>query len=177
MDYIDENYEFCRKLLLSDEYVLWEGRPEKGNAFSGRDMALLPFSLIWLAFSLFWEFTVISSGAPIMFGLFGAPFVLIGIYMLFGKSLSGPRLRKKTFYVITNKRIIIKRGDRIEIYEKEDIPPMNIKMHKNGNATIYFCDDMYTRNGRSRYIYISLDNISDVTGAQNALATLMDSED
>ena len=64
MDYMDE-YEFGRPYMVGDEYILWKGKPEKGALFTGREIIMLPFALIWLAFSVFWELTAIFSGAPV----------------------------------------------------------------------------------------------------------------
>ena len=66
MDYMDE-YEFGRPYMVGDEYILWKGKPEKGALFTGREIIMLPFALIWLAFSVFWELTAIFSGAPLFF--------------------------------------------------------------------------------------------------------------
>ena len=64
MDYMD-GYEFGRPYMVGDEYILWKGKPEKGALFTGREIIMLPFALIWLAFSVFWELTAIFSGAPL----------------------------------------------------------------------------------------------------------------
>ena len=50
-----EGYEFCRNYMTDGEYILWKGRPEKGNLFTGQEVVMLPFSLLWLAFSVYWE--------------------------------------------------------------------------------------------------------------------------
>ena len=56
-----EGYEFCRNYMTDGEYILWKGRPEKGNLFTGQEVVMLPFSLLWLAFSVYWEMTAIRS--------------------------------------------------------------------------------------------------------------------
>lgn len=171
MNYAD-NYDFSRPYLISDEYILWKGKPEKGNIFTSREFIMIPFSLAWLGFSLFWEMAAIRSGAPFFFALWGLPFVGIGLYMLFGRLIHTAYLRDKTFYVITNKKIIIKQGNKIKMHDGRDLPPMDIEIHKNGNGTILFSEEVYTRRGSRHRIYFMLENIADIAQAQNAISMM-----
>lgn len=168
MDYSEE-YNFYKKYLIDSEYVLWEGKPEKGNIFNASELPIVIFSFVWLAFSLFWELTVIKSGAPIIFSLWGIPFIVIGVYLLIGRFIQKAFLRNKTYYVITNKNIIVKTGSKIKIYNGNDLPSMDIEIHKNGNGTIIFYQDVYIRRNSRYNNYFMLENIADVTQVQNAI--------
>ncbi len=33
--------------LMPDEYVLWNGKPGKGNLLTGQDVFMIPFSIMW----------------------------------------------------------------------------------------------------------------------------------
>ena len=79
-----ENYHFYKPYLTDQEQVLWTGMPEKGRLFTGQDFVLLPFGIVWLAFSLFWEVAALKSSAPLFSSLFGLPFIGIGVYLVFG---------------------------------------------------------------------------------------------
>ena len=46
-------YDFCRRYMTEDEYILWKGHPEKGNIFTGREAVMLPFSIVWLSFAVY----------------------------------------------------------------------------------------------------------------------------
>ena len=85
---VRDPYDFCRPYLLEDEYILWKGRPERGNIFRQGDWMVVIFAVMWLGFSLFWEFSalksVMSGGGSLFLALWGLPFVAIGLYLLFG---------------------------------------------------------------------------------------------
>ncbi len=96
--------------LDSSEKLLWTGQPRTGVFFRGADAFLIPFSILWCGFAIFWEFMVIRSNAPLLFRLWGIPFVIIGLYFVFGRFWVEALQRKKTFYGLTNERIIIISG-------------------------------------------------------------------
>lgn len=168
MEYESE-FGFVNQYLTGDEYILWKGKPEKGGSFSPQNIGLLVFSIFWLGFSLFWESAIFSSDAPFIMKLFGLPFIAIGVYLLYNSLFRSKALRNKTFYVVTNKKLIIKADSNIRMYNAADLPPMQIQMHKNGNGTILFRNAFYAEPGRTHYSYFALENLSDVVKAQNAI--------
>lgn len=48
---------------------------------------LLIFAIFWTAFSLFWEYGVITGGAPWIMAVFGLPFIAIGVGMLWASAI------------------------------------------------------------------------------------------
>lgn len=171
MDYADA-YDFVRPYIVNGEYILWKGKPEKGNILVPREIITSLFGIVWLSFSLFWESAAIKSSSSIFFALWGIPFICIGFYLSFGKLIQTALLRNKTFYVITNKKIIIKKGNQITMHDGKDLPPMDIEIHKNGNGTILFCEEVYTRKGHRHNTYFMLENIQDIAQAQNAISMM-----
>lgn len=163
------------EMLGSDEYPLWQGKPEKGHIFSASDLFLIPFGLFFLGFALFWTWMASSAGG--FFGLFGIPFILVGFFLSFGRFFSTAFLRKKSSYIITNKRILCKRGNRINIVDRKNMPPITVNIHKNGCGTITIGTPYYYNRTRG-YGYergydssqtIVLENIADVHEVQKIL--------
>jgi hypothetical protein len=99
-----------RPELESGEKLLWSGQPRQGLRLQPSDAALIPFSLMWGGFALFWEFSVFQDGAPIFFRLWGIPFVLVGLYLIAGRFFVDAWQRGRTFYGITNERVLIVSG-------------------------------------------------------------------
>lgn len=96
-----------RQELSSGEALLWSGRPPQGIILRGSDFFLIPFSILWGGFAIFWEYSAFNSGAPTFFLLFGAPFVLIGIYLIVGRFIYDSLNRRNTFYGISDDRVIL----------------------------------------------------------------------
>jgi hypothetical protein len=100
--------------LGSGESILWSGRPKAGVIFHKQDALLIPFSLLWGGFAIFWEASVLgvtgfthSLRAPGFFMLWGVPFVVIGQYLIWGRFLYAAWLSRRTFYAVTNRRVIV----------------------------------------------------------------------
>lgn len=136
----EESYEF-RKMLAPDEELLWTGVPGRGIVFGMFDIYMIPFSLLWCGFAIFWEITAITMGAPFFFALFGLPFVAAGLYLVFGRFIADIRRRKNTIYALTNKRIFIRSGKNAQTFktiELKTISEVVLKLKANGTGSLYF---------------------------------------
>lgn len=96
---------------LGGERILWTGKPRL-RAYAWKDgPGTLIFGIPFLAFAIFWTYgaaTVPPKGqfpSP-FFPLFGIPFILIGLSLLFSPLFSALEARG-TWYVITEKRVAI----------------------------------------------------------------------
>ncbi len=138
-----EDYSFSHSYLIPGEAVLWRGKPGKGHLFTQQDIFMIPFSILWCGFAIFW--TVGASTAAGAFGLFGIPFVCVGLYITVGRFFHTAWLRRRTLYVITSKKIIRKRGSRVDMLDMKALPPMHITTWSDGNGTITFGQETYYR--------------------------------
>lgn len=102
--------------LLSGESILWAGMPSTSVLFHPEDGYMIPFSLLWGGFAIFWEASVLGiwgnttkhgTGAPAFMVLWGIPFVLVGQYFIWGRFLYDAWLKRRTYYGVTNRRVLI----------------------------------------------------------------------
>lgn len=138
--------------LLQGESIIWTGQPKQGLLFSPRDALLIPFSLIWGGFAIFWEYTVLTMtprmriGAaddafPIIFPLFGAIFVCAGLFLIFGRFIVDMFIRRRTLYAITNQRVLILRTAPVNTFVSLNVtrlPGLTLSEGKTGRGTIAF---------------------------------------
>lgn len=99
-----------KNVLSPHEEILWTGRPPQRILFRRTDFFLIPFSIFWFGFAIFWETTVAMTNAPFFFKLWGIPFLVAGLYLTVGRFFLDARKRKNTFYVITQDSIFIRSG-------------------------------------------------------------------
>ncbi|KYK33615.1 MAG: hypothetical protein HXS46_02850 [Theionarchaea archaeon] len=90
--------------LLSDEEILWAGQPDPKRLFTGADIFLIPFSILWGGFTLFFFVLTWDTG---IFSLFGLAFALAGLYFIFGRFFYKILKKKNTYYAVTNRRVLV----------------------------------------------------------------------
>ena len=57
--YEEKDYQWARPYLGNDESILWKGKPEKLHLLELTDIYMIPFSLLWTGFAIFWEYSVL----------------------------------------------------------------------------------------------------------------------
>lgn len=95
--------------LHQDERLLWTGGPPRGVRFHRYDIFLLPFGLCWTGFAVYCEVSVLTHlRGPLLvfYALWGVPFLLVGFHMVLGRFIVDVVRRRKTFYALTDRRII-----------------------------------------------------------------------
>jgi len=125
-------------------------------------------------FAFFWEFGVVSSGAPLFGVIWGIPFVLVGLYIIVGRFFVDMIQRSRTYYALTSERAIIISGlmnQSVKTVKLKQLPEINISTGRNGKGSITFGAShpmawMYSGSGfpnMSRYnIAPSFEMIDDV---------------
>lgn len=66
----DDRRALVQPELRPGEHLLWSGGPDESVTFGRNDLFLVPFSLLWCGFAIFWEVSVLREGAPVFFVLY-----------------------------------------------------------------------------------------------------------
>ena len=141
-----QSFQPFQRYLLTGERILWSGQPRQGLALSGRDAFLIPFSLLWGGFAIFWNAMVwlapidsnSGSGPGWFFKLWGLPFLVIGLYLIAGRFFHDARIRKKLFYGVTDQRVLVLRGHKITSLDIHRLPRLELSEHRDGTGTLAF---------------------------------------
>jgi hypothetical protein len=121
--------------------LLWTGRPATGIQFRRADLVLVPFSIMWGGFAIFWESLAIRSGGPWFMAAWGVPFVVVGLYVIFGRFLWDSYARSNTWYALTSDSALILHKNRGGGLQRVYLPSLaNIRLTTNddGSGTISF---------------------------------------
>lgn len=143
MEYL--TYELFSSDLFEGEKIQWVGQPEPQVLFTHSDIYLVPFSLLWGGFAIFWEILAWESRS---FALcLGLPLFLIGLYFLFGRFLYKIWKKKHTYYAVTDRRVLVltkklfSRDVRAAYIDK--IVNMSKSVRSDGIGTILFGNPSY----------------------------------
>jgi len=159
--------------LMQGENILWFGKPDPSVLLSRGDIFMIPFSLLWGGFAIFWEALALGaasgSGAkgapPPLFALFGVPFVLVGLYMIFGRFIYKRWRKTNTYYAVTDKRVLVLtklwRSD-LQAIRIGVIPTLNLSVGRDGRGTIVFGNTSYA----STYANSGMDFFGGFYGSQ-----------
>ena len=103
---------------------------------------MIPFSLLWCGFAIFWESSVLNAEkAPTFFAFWGLPFVAMGIYMVIGRFFVEARQRASTFYAVTEERVLIVSGllsRTVKSLNLRTLSDISLSEKGSGEGTITF---------------------------------------
>lgn len=161
----------ARKLLgqtfLPDEKILWAGQPDPSVIFSKEDIGLIPFTLI-MGSCLIYEGTmgiILSTFGKagqltpldIVWALFCTLVTLTCLYIIFGRFFYKRWNKKRTYYVVTDKRVAALTGPLgkdMRAVRIDALPMLKKDIRADGIGTIIFAyySDMdrafrYTNSG------------------------------
>jgi hypothetical protein len=159
--------------LVSGEKILWSGQPIQGLTLTSRDVFLIPFSILWGSFAIFWELMVLHAPrVPFIMRLWGIPFVLVGLYLMVGRFFFDAWLRQGMEYAVTNKRVLIYRAppfSRFIALKLDNLPQTELIQRNDGRGTIRFGQyfGLWGRGGWYGYTP-ALDQVPQFIGIENA---------
>ena len=99
------------QFLRPGEQLLWHGKPDPAVWFTPADLYVIPVSVLWCGFAIFWEAGVSGEGGPVA-GIWGIPFVAAGLYFVFGRFFGKRYPKRRTVYAITTQRALVVTGGR-----------------------------------------------------------------
>ena len=89
----------------------------------------------------FWEAAAISSGSGFAV-LWGIPFVLIGLYMIFGRFIYKASRKRRTTYAVTDRRVMAtvrgRSGESVEATYLRSIPNISTSAVAGGRGSVEF---------------------------------------
>jgi hypothetical protein len=137
--------------LLPGETIQWTGSPNPRVIFHSEDAYMIPFSLMWGGFAIFW---LLGASGILQWSnhpnknfewfaiIWGVPFVLVGQYMIWGRFLYERWKKKRTYYALTNRRaLIVEHGLRshsISSASFETLSMIDKRVRSDGIGSISF---------------------------------------
>ena len=139
MDYMNYRHDshWVMPYLGPGESILWQGRPQRFTPFTTYDIYVIPFSIFWCGGLFRMLLSDFKEGFDIT-DLFSIPFVLAGLYLLFGRFILRWYLLKHSDYAITTQKILRRRNKKVDILQGFSLPSFNIKEHRDGLKSIIF---------------------------------------
>ncbi|HTP79481.1 MAG TPA: hypothetical protein VMM57_03645 [Bacteroidota bacterium] len=136
-----DDQQALSQFLQPGESLQWTGRPVTGLVLRKSDAMMIPFSLLWGGFALFWEYMAYSQGAPSFFLLFGGAFLLVALYIVVGRFFYDMVRRSHTVYGLTGERALILSGvlgRSLKAFNLKSTPEVSVQLRADGRGTIVF---------------------------------------
>ena len=133
-----KNVDGSRFRLRDDEYLLWTGQPSQGLQFSVNDWFLIPAALIWSTLFAYASYVSILRADGSESLLWQVPSFVLATYILFWRFAVDTSIRAKTFYGITNQRVLfivptLFSTRRLSIELDATIPKIELSGHRTGS--------------------------------------------
>ena len=155
-------YQELQPELSAGESILWSGQPSRKVVFGKQDVFLIPFSLLWGGFAIFWEASVLGllafggksapNAAPWFMALFGVPFVVIGQYLIWGRFVYAAWKKGKIVYAVTDKRVVVLDrglGRKVTSAYLQQLPAIQKTLRRDGIGTLTFGLSVPVGGGRN----------------------------
>jgi len=135
---LDSAESVVRSKLEDGETLVWSGMPKQGLLLRPTDAVVIPTSLLWGGFALYWEYEVVTTHQFWVLQVWGIPFVLIGLFLIVGRFFVDAALRSRSYYGLSDKRILIVIGDKLQSYPLSDISGIGITSGSDRVGSLVF---------------------------------------
>ena len=129
-------------VLDRGERVIWSGQPRQGLMLRGSDGFAIPFALVWTSIPLVGALSTLTGPKSNPFALLPIlPFVLVGLYLLVGRFFVDAAQRRRTYYALTNERIVIVSGlssRSVRSLALRSLEQVDVSERASGQGTITF---------------------------------------
>lgn len=166
---LNEERKIIESQLAPGERLLWFGKPRQGFYFGAGDIFIFLFSFVWSGFVWLGTILLWTSIEELFPKLAITALALFGLYMIIASFLSDAAQRRKTFYAVTNWRVVIISGlfrRRLNSFDLRTLADMKLtRENDDGSGTIIF-DEIkvnsmagwvnrdVVKRGRTNFIYI-----------------------
>lgn len=180
--------------IASDERLLWAAKPSASRAF-GRNVPMIFFGGCFTLFAMFWVLSAAGMGAiggsllggfgggfglmPLVFPLFGVPFIAVGIYMMAQPFLARNKAQSGACGLTDKRAIIIEGGltRSVKSYGPRDVQQIERRDLADGSSDIIFARERYSHydsnhHHHSRVTEIGFFGVSDGREAERILRWL-----
>lgn len=121
--------------------MLWTGQPAHGIRLRSSDLLAIPFSLLWAGFIFFGLFKATPQDQNTPLPFFFIPFLVVGVYLLFGRFFVDAALRARTYYAVTTQRVMILSGywtRELRSLQLRTLPEIALREGSGSRGTIEF---------------------------------------
>lgn len=170
--------------LEDGEKLLWQGRPGRPPFGFDYDWLNIMPGLFAMGIGVVAQVMLAPANAPLILRLIFVIPIIVGLYLLFGRSLLQRWQMRRTVIVITDRRILRSIGGKVETFIPGETQRMGLFQGRDGSGTILLGDlwatiqayrPIGTKNARSFSIYpgFQLRYIPDAARVMDILADLM----
>jgi len=169
--------------LAPGERIIWQGQPTQGFRLAPQDAFAVPFAAFWLfmvSMMLLLAFTGEMKEVDPLAYVIMPVFLIIGLYMLFGRFVVDRAARRRIHYYLTTERAVIEGGMFRPSRRSVSLaaaPEIRFRGRRSGRGTVQFGSaNMFgmmppSWPGASQFLPPAFDDIEDAERIYNLALT------